>query len=85
MVTVMLQGACRGEELMDLIKKPTAKESATVEKFRTAGGPAVREYCPHLTKEDCCRWPSQAEHMLWKTLWMVSQKPVPLQTIFPKR
>ena len=55
MVTVMLQGACRGEELLDLIQKPTAKESATVEKFRTAGGPAVREYCPHLTKEDCCR------------------------------
>lgn len=45
----------RGEELLELIQKPTAKESATVEKFRTTGGPAVREYCPHLTKEDCCR------------------------------
>ncbi|KAL3132362.1 hypothetical protein ABBQ32_008938 [Trebouxia sp. C0010 RCD-2024] len=44
----------RGEGLLELIQKPTAKESATVEKFRTAGGPAVREYCPHLTKEDCC-------------------------------
>ncbi|DBB14193.1 hypothetical protein WJX82_003213 [Trebouxia sp. C0006] len=44
----------RGEELLDLIQKPTAKETATVEKFRTAGGPAMREYCPHLTKEDCC-------------------------------
>ena len=26
-----------------------------VEQFRTEGGPAVREYCPHLTKLDCCR------------------------------
>jgi hypothetical protein len=25
-----------------------------VEKFRT-GGASVREYCPQLTKEDCCR------------------------------
>lgn len=45
----------RGEELLDLIQKPTAKEAATVKKFKTEGGPAVREYCPHLTKDDCCR------------------------------
>lgn len=25
-----------------------------MEKFRT-GGASVREYCPQLTKEDCCR------------------------------
>lgn len=45
---------CRGEELLELLQKPTAKENATVEKFRT-GGASVREYCPQLTKEDCCR------------------------------
>ena len=48
----------RGEELLDLIHKPTAKENATVKKFRTEGGPAVREYCPSLTKDDCCRYVS---------------------------
>ena len=45
----------RGEELLELIGKRTAKELAVVEQFRTEGGPAVREYCPHLTKLDCCR------------------------------
>ena len=45
----------RGEELLDLIQKPTAKETATVKRFKTEGGPAVREYCPHLTKDDCSR------------------------------
>lgn len=48
----------RGEELLDLIQKPTAKEAATVKRFKTEGGPAVREYCPNLTKVDCCRWDS---------------------------
>ncbi|KAK9819653.1 hypothetical protein WJX72_000802 [[Myrmecia] bisecta] len=43
----------RGEELLELIQKPTAKESATVQRFRTEGGPAVREFCPSLTKDDC--------------------------------
>lgn len=43
---------CRGEELIELIQKRTAKESATVEKFRT-GGSAVREFCTHLTKNEC--------------------------------
>ncbi|KAK9819438.1 hypothetical protein WJX74_004366 [Apatococcus lobatus] len=43
----------RGAELLDLIQKPTAKESATVNQFKTEGGSVVREYCPHLTKEDC--------------------------------
>jgi hypothetical protein len=45
----------RGETLLDLIQKPTAKETATVKRFKTEGGPAVREYCPHLTKDDCSR------------------------------
>ena len=50
-----VEGGRRGEELLELIQKPTAKESAVVNKFKTEGGPAVREYCPHLTKDDCRR------------------------------
>lgn len=41
--------------MLELLQKPTAKENATVEKFRM-GGTAVKEYCPQLTKEDCCRY-----------------------------
>lgn len=48
-------GGDRGEQLLELLHKPTAKESALVEKFKTEGGPAVREYCPNLTKDDCRR------------------------------
>ena len=45
----------RTEEFLELIAKPTAKENATMKRFKTEGGPAVREYCPHLTKDDCRR------------------------------
>ena len=43
-----------------MLAKPSAKVTATQQKFRTEGGPAVREYCPHLTKEDCRRQVPQA-------------------------
>ena len=26
-----------------------------VKRFKTEGGPVIREYCPHLTKDDCRR------------------------------
>ena len=52
---VVIIGVSRGEELIELIQKRTAKESATVEKFQT-GGAAVREFCSFLTKEECRRW-----------------------------
>lgn len=45
---------------MDILAKPTAKESAKIEQFRTAGGSAIREHCPHLTKEECRRWGGRA-------------------------
>lgn len=45
----------RGEELLELIAKPTAKENAVVKRFKTEGGSQIREYCPHLTKDDCRR------------------------------
>ncbi|XP_010436773.1 PREDICTED: N6-adenosine-methyltransferase MT-A70-like [Camelina sativa] len=44
-----------GEELLDLIHRPTAKEAATAAKFKSKGGSQVKYYCRYLTKEDCCR------------------------------
>lgn len=55
---VVLTNCARGEELLALLQKPTARENAAVDKFRT-GGAAVKEYCPQLTSEDCCRCPSR--------------------------
>ena len=26
-----------------------------VKRFKTEGGSSIREYCPHLTKDECCR------------------------------
>ncbi|XP_031262724.1 putative N6-adenosine-methyltransferase MT-A70-like [Pistacia vera] len=42
-----------GEELLDLIQRPTAKETAVAAKFKSKGGSQVKEYCSSLTKEDC--------------------------------
>ncbi|KAH7550121.1 hypothetical protein JRO89_XS13G0138600 [Xanthoceras sorbifolium] len=42
-----------GEELLDLIQRPTAKETAVAKMFRSQGGSRVKEYCSSLTKEDC--------------------------------
>ncbi|KAI5064020.1 hypothetical protein GOP47_0020690 [Adiantum capillus-veneris] len=50
-----LQKSKTGEELLDLLHRPTAKETAVAEKFKTKGGSVLKEYCPNLTKEDCRR------------------------------
>ncbi|XP_010529665.1 PREDICTED: N6-adenosine-methyltransferase MT-A70-like [Tarenaya hassleriana] len=42
-----------GEELLDLIHRPTAKEAAAAAKFKSKGGSQVKYYCRYLTKEDC--------------------------------
>ncbi|XP_047341303.1 N6-adenosine-methyltransferase MT-A70-like [Impatiens glandulifera] len=44
-----------GEELLDLIRRPTARETAVAAKFKTKGGSQLKEYCTALTKEDCRR------------------------------
>ncbi|XP_052209531.1 N6-adenosine-methyltransferase MT-A70-like [Diospyros lotus] len=44
-----------GEELLDLIRRPTARETAVAAKFKTKGGSQLKEYCSALTKEDCRR------------------------------
>ncbi|MQL92782.1 hypothetical protein Taro_025417 [Colocasia esculenta] len=50
-----LQKSKTGEELLDLIHRPTARETATAAKFKTKGGSQLKEYCTNLTKEDCRR------------------------------
>jgi hypothetical protein len=42
-----------GQEIIDLVSKPSAKELITAGKFRTTGGPAVILHCPHGTKDAC--------------------------------
>ncbi|XP_043206483.1 LOW QUALITY PROTEIN: N6-adenosine-methyltransferase subunit METTL3-like [Amphibalanus amphitrite] len=44
-----------GEEILDLLCKPTVKERSTAERFRSQGGAQVQEYCRHGTREECDR------------------------------
>lgn len=44
-----------GEEILELLSKPTAKERSLVERFRSQGGAQVQEFCPQGTKEECSR------------------------------
>ncbi|GFP99484.1 probable n6-adenosine-methyltransferase mt-a70-like [Phtheirospermum japonicum] len=50
-----MQKSKTGEELLDLIHRPTFKEIDEAAKFKSKGGPQVKEYCSVLTKEDCQR------------------------------
>ncbi|KAH7513675.1 hypothetical protein FEM48_Zijuj11G0006100 [Ziziphus jujuba var. spinosa] len=50
-----MQKSKTGEELLDLIHRPTAKETAVAAKFKTKGGSQLKHYCSSLTKEDCRR------------------------------
>lgn len=44
-----------GQEILALLSKPTAKERSLVERFRSAGGAQVQEFCAHGTREECRR------------------------------
>jgi len=44
-----------GEELLELLSKPTAKERNLLERFRSADGYQVQEFCPKGTKDECKR------------------------------
>lgn len=44
-----------GEEILDLLSKPTAKERSLAERFRSQGGAQVMEFCPHGTKVECTK------------------------------
>lgn len=47
------QARADGAELAALLSKPTAREAAAAQRFRSVGGSAVTEYCPHLTRDEC--------------------------------
>uniref|UniRef100_T1J262 mRNA m(6)A methyltransferase n=1 Tax=Strigamia maritima TaxID=126957 RepID=T1J262_STRMM len=44
-----------GEEILDLLSKPTAKERSLAERFRSQGGAQVQEFCPHGIREECAK------------------------------
>ncbi|XP_052872823.1 N6-adenosine-methyltransferase MT-A70-like protein [Anopheles cruzii] len=44
-----------GEEILELLSKPTAKERSLAEKFKSQGGAQVMEFCPHGTRIECIR------------------------------
>lgn len=44
-----------GEEILDLLSKPTAKERSLTERFKSQGGKQLMEFCPHGTRIDCER------------------------------
>lgn len=44
-----------GEEIRELLSKPTAKELQLTEKFRSQGGTQVMEFCPHGTRVECLK------------------------------
>ncbi|KAG9509626.1 N6-adenosine-methyltransferase MT-A70-like protein, partial [Fragariocoptes setiger] len=44
-----------GEELVELLSKPSAKERRLLERFKSADGYQVQEFCPKGTKEECKR------------------------------
>ncbi|KAF2354646.1 MT-A70-like [Trinorchestia longiramus] len=45
-----------GEEILELLNKPTAREQSVAQHFRSQGGAKVREFCPRGTAEECIRW-----------------------------
>lgn len=50
-----------GEEILELLSKPTAKERSLVEKFKSEGGAQVMEFCPHGTRTECERQQSSPQ------------------------
>ncbi|GMJ06289.1 EMBRYO DEFECTIVE 1706, mRNAadenosine methylase [Hibiscus trionum] len=50
-----MQKSKTGEEILNIINRPTARETAVAAKFKSKGGSQVREYCSALTKDDCRR------------------------------
>ena len=44
-----------GEEIRELLSRPSAKEKTLAEQFRSQGGTTVQEFCPHGTKSECRR------------------------------
>uniref|UniRef100_A0A7S4B4V4 Uncharacterized protein n=1 Tax=Chrysotila carterae TaxID=13221 RepID=A0A7S4B4V4_CHRCT len=45
----------QADELLELLSKPSAKQASETDRFRTAGGSKLKEFCRNGTKEDCAR------------------------------
>lgn len=52
-----------GEEILELLSKPTAKERSLAEKFKSQGGAQVMEFCPHGTRIECLRAQQATEEL----------------------
>lgn len=55
-----------GEEILELLTKPTAKERSLAEKFKSHGGAQVMEFCPHGTKVECLKAQQAKEELRLK-------------------
>lgn len=44
-----------GTEIQELLSAKSVKEQLMLEKFKSAGGSQLREFCPYKTREDCRR------------------------------
>lgn len=55
-----------GEEILELLTKPTAKERSVAEKFKSHGGAQVMEFCSHGTKVECLKAQQVANEMAEK-------------------
>jgi mRNA (2'-O-methyladenosine-N6-)-methyltransferase len=49
-----------GEEILELLSRPSAKEKTLAERFRS-GGTVVKEFCPQGTKSECRRVSSNSK------------------------
>jgi hypothetical protein len=49
------QARAEGAELAELLCRPTAREAAAATRFRSVGGPALKQFCPKLTRDACRR------------------------------
>ncbi|KAL3288161.1 hypothetical protein HHI36_002613 [Cryptolaemus montrouzieri] len=49
------KGKTIGEEILELLSKPTAKERSLAERFRSQGGTQLMGFCQYGTKGDCER------------------------------
>ena len=44
-----------GEEILELLNRPSARERSVAQHFRSQGGAKVREFCPRGTAEECIK------------------------------
>ena len=45
----------QGTEILELLNTKSVLEKAKLERFQSIGGPQLKEFCPHKTREECRR------------------------------